>query len=266
MPLTVYLQGFGANYTLVDDYEQVVFKSKGWWNGLSQAERNTHKNGDTANFIIEENGVSVGNNSTKKRKAWLWDFWSSGTYEWWGGTVNVKLAKPEYIRFGYAEGSGDYYPGGVQTKKAELTAASNTNNTSAQYDTRSPNGKTVFTRSINHTDNWNYNENQAVFLSTIVGYNVRMKTITTKDFTNDGAFDFTGTDWTENTEFQIVVIEFDASTYLDARYDKWDDSIDAPQTGDPQNGLLPGSDIIGNNLKVSEDKNGYYRVYFIVRK
>lgn len=252
--------GFAKEYTLVDDYEQVFFGRNGWWDRLSAEEKATHKNGNSANFIMEKNGVSVGG-SAAKRKAWLWDFWSQGTYEWYD-EVKVRLAKPENIRFGYAEGLGDYYPGGVGGKEAKLTKMDDVNDSAKRWDTRAPNGKTVFTRFINNDSGWNYDNNQAVFLATVVGYNVRMKTVTPKDLNNsEDIFSFLGTDWNENTQFQIVVMEFDDSTYQDARYDKWDNTLDAPQTETSSSTSLPGSDTgAGSGGTASK----YYRVSFIV--
>lgn len=254
-------QGYDKIYSTVQAFDQVFMNNVNgvnYYEKLSSEEKNNAGNKPGANFIIEVRGNTVG--SDTKRKAWMWDFWSAGTFQVFD-EVGVRIVKPEKLRFGYTTGTGNnWFPASTGTQNNQLTELKDSGMTYTK--TTAPNGKTIFTRSIDGSKNWNYAVNQAVFLATVVGYNIRVVTTTPKTLgvASDELFsDKTG--WDENTTFDIVVMEFDGSAsgaYHDAKFDDWNDAYDSPNSDVKDKAPLNAE----NGISGSE----VMRVYFIVAK
>lgn len=252
--------GHDAQYTSVQDFDQVFLRNingVNYYDKLTAKEKENNGNNDSANFIIEKQGNTV--SGTIKRKAWMWNFWTSGSFQTFDAN-GVRIVKPSNLRFGYTSSTGNtWYPGSTGTASSQqltdLTASSVSYN-----NTMSPVGKTIFTRSINHeANNWNYAVNQAVFLATVVGYNVRMRTVTPRDIGGITENLMTAAGWTLDTQFEIVLIEFSDKAYEDAKFDNWNNIQDAPKSSVDKQSPLEGNQGAGSG-------NENYRVYFIVGK
>lgn len=195
------------SYSIYTDYKVVFFREVGLSGQVLTDEKTLLSAGwsSWASYIIENKAQG---DVTTGLKAWVYDFSKNKDL---GSGINV--VKPEGIRFGYlTNGSPDpkkYYLGGVGNHKGSVLSSADHSSISEITNTTAPAGKTVFYRTKDGK--------QILFLTTILGYNIRVK-----DYSGNESLS------TSYSVIKDVILEFDESSYADARSDGWTDIRDIP--------------------------------------
>jgi len=221
-----------SEYTGYDKYKLAAgskgdYSIRGTWSVF------TYVNKPNAGVVINTYVKSVNDTSTR---AWFWNLPMP-----FGG------AKPEHFSYlsesknlGFGKGTKD---DGNKEPRAKGTPSANLNMPGDDtFNNVNPPGKMLFGRKTGSgLDDVSYAGNTAVFLTTVVGYNIRTKTVSTEDLKL--------LDLPSDTTAKEFYMEFDADSYVDAKADGYDDQVNFPHWGD-LNDKGDGFSIDGKGAKV----------------